>query len=251
MVLIALLTIQMTAVARTETQLAGNLRSAAAAEAAADGGIYQALFHLLAPGDQRWPPEGDYRISVAGADVRVRIDNLAGRINPNVASPELLGALLGAVGLDPERARSLTDAIMDWRTPGGVARQGGAKALEYRAAGRDYGPSELPFRDIDELGAVLGMTPELLDLLRPHLTLAWEKEPIPNFADPVVTTALRTLARGNPALLRELPPIMAVNITATADGPQGSQARRHADAVVNTALPQGAWRILAWDAGGA
>ena len=44
-VLLALLATGITAAGRSQTQLAGNVRRAAAAEAAADGGIYAAAFH--------------------------------------------------------------------------------------------------------------------------------------------------------------------------------------------------------------
>lgn len=56
-VLLALLATRLMAAGRTELQLSANLRGAAEAEAAADGAVQEAMFHLLNPSDA-WRADG-------------------------------------------------------------------------------------------------------------------------------------------------------------------------------------------------
>ncbi len=248
MVLLALIATRMAATGRTGTQLASNMRNEAITQEAANGAIQEAVFHLMAGGDQHWAPSGRHRIAIAGAQVEVRLENLAGRVNPNAASPELMRALLMTLGVDQQRATALADAIADWRMPGRRARPHGAKAAEYRAAGLDYAPPGTPFRSLDELGGVLGMNPDLLALLRPHLTLWWDDDPDPAFADPVVLAALRAVegeetgsGGGQPAA------VLAVGLTAEAAGPGGSRFARYAAVEIAPSARGGnSWRLLDW-----
>src|SRR5690242_12525773 len=94
-VLIAVIVIHLTAAGRTELRISGNLAANAAAQAAADGAIYRAIFNQLDPKpDERWPLDGSpHEIQIGSSEVTLRLDNEAARINPNLASPELLKAL--------------------------------------------------------------------------------------------------------------------------------------------------------------
>ena len=248
MVLLALLATRIAASARAEAQVAANLRSSAAAEAAADAAVNAALYHLLAFGDQRWAPSGRHEVSVGGAGAVVEVQNLAGHVNLNTASPELLRALLDVLGVGSYPAASLAAAILDWRTPSQRLHPGGAKAPQYQAAGRDYGPPGAPFRSLDELGDVLGMTPELLQRLRPHVTAWGEGGPDPAYADATVLAALRELGKGAVVPGGTGSDVLVVAITAAAGGPSGSRFVRRA--VIEIApVPHGKpWRVLAWDA---
>src|SRR6266849_7524545 len=112
-VLIALIVIHLTASGRTELRIAGNLAANAAAQAAADGAIYQAIFNLLDPRqDERWPLDGRmHELQIGDSRVTLRLEDEAARINPNLASPALLTALLGAVTGNPEQAAAIAAAI--------------------------------------------------------------------------------------------------------------------------------------------
>ena len=246
MVLLALLVTRITASGRTEAQVAANLRGSAVAEAAADAAVNATLFHLLALGGERWGLAGHHRLNVSGAEVDVDVENLAGRVNLNTSSPELLRALLDVLGVQPYKAASLAAAILDWRTPSQRPHPGGAKAPQYQAAGRDYGPPGAPFRGLGELGDVLGMTPALLQRLRPHVTAWGEDGPDPAFADPVVLAALRELGNGAVVPGGNGSDVLVVAVTAAATGPASSRFVRHA--VVEIApVPHGKpWRVLAW-----
>ena len=70
-----------------------------------------------------------------------------------------------------------------------------AVAARYAAAGRDYAPSGAPFANVRDLGAVIGMTPELLTRLRPHLTVFTDSDPGATTRDPVVAQALAAVGQ--------------------------------------------------------
>jgi general secretion pathway protein K len=98
LVLIAFIFAQLTASGRTEIRIAGNLVANAQAEAALGGAVFQTVFNLSdASQERRWPLDGTAReLAIGDSRVTVRIEDEAARINPNLASPALLEALLRA-----------------------------------------------------------------------------------------------------------------------------------------------------------
>jgi general secretion pathway protein K len=192
---LALLGTQIVAAGRSDTQLADNLRRQAVLEAAANGAIANVTFRMQAATDPTLRPDGtEHAVQIGQTPVLVRIENESDRINLNTASSGLLRALVIAVGGTPSQANQLSAAILDWRTLGTVARQGGAKLPDYRAAGRAYGPPEGPFQSVDELADVLGMTPDLFARLESHLTVLTDGDPDMSTRDVVVARALADAA---------------------------------------------------------
>jgi general secretion pathway protein K len=181
LVLLTLITSGLTASGRGEVKLAGNLRDAAVAEAAADGAVQETIFHLVAG---QWAPgPGLHEVRVGNAVVIVRVEDELGLINPNSAPLPLLAALLRDVGADARTARILADAIVQFHDAGG------ADPSAYIAAGLPYGPAMRNFRTVSELRLVAGMTPALYARLAPHLSVVKLATTIPDGADPVVATA--------------------------------------------------------------
>jgi general secretion pathway protein K len=250
LVLIAFVVAQLTSSGRTEIRIAGNLVADAVAEAADDGAIFAALFNLANPDPaQRWPLDGTvHQLTIGNSRVMVRLEDEAGRINPNSASPALLEALLRVTGSDPETARRLAGAIGEWVGSAPVARPQNAVLADYSAAGLDYGPPSAPIETLDELGRVIGMTPVVLAAIRPHLTLFGPPEPNPASADPVVAAAL---AEVMPATQAANPPnqpppdLLTVRIKASAAGPGSARVSKTAIARVGAMLP-GGYSVLAW-----
>jgi general secretion pathway protein K len=183
--------------ARLNAQRVRNLLDGAAAEAAAEAALHQAIFALLDTSERRWRPDGRVHLLVHGENrVELRIEDENGKVNPNLASPELLQALLLQLGVDRRGAAALAAAIIDWRSPAHGPGALRAKAQPYAAAGRDITPPGTPFETLDELAEVLGMTPALLARLRPHLTLFTTSDPDVSTGDPVVAAALGGKAPG-------------------------------------------------------
>lgn len=188
-VLLALMLSALLANGRSAIIVAGNMRDAAAARAATDGAINEALFHALAGGAQHWAPDAGWHQLPGGVDVR--IVSLGGLVNPNIASTDLLAGLLQASGTDAKQARRVAEAIIEWRSPPVSAAAAAARVQAYRQAGLAYAPSGAPFADVAELGDVLGMTPGLLARMLPVLSLQQRDDPDPTLAGPLVRRALR------------------------------------------------------------
>ncbi len=249
LVLISLLLTQVTAAGSGEARLASNLRQAAALQEIADGGVHDALFRLIdSTAATHWTADGSTRrLLVQGVPVDLRLSDLGGRINPNIAPADLLAALMRAVGAEQRDAETISLAILDWRSPGQRSRLSeGSKSAPYAAAGRSLGPPGRKFQSLDDLGLVLGMTPPLLALLRPHMTLYTTSDPQVALADPVVRRAFTLVADAADASSNELPDAQVVAIDATSSA-AGATARRHAVAVVSAGGTGRPWHIVAWD----
>jgi general secretion pathway protein K len=240
--ILALLIATVLADARGEAKLAATLRGQAVARAAADGVIAGTILDLLRTGATA---SGLRRFG--SARVAVGLTDFSGRMNPNLASAVMLGALLVQLGVPPNNAENLGAAIVDWRTPGLSASPHGAKAPEYRAAGMTYGPPGRPFENLDELAYVLGMTPALLAALKPHLTLWSTTDPDPAFADALVLAALR--AAGVPPMAGESNEARVIAITAIASLPDAPRVTRRAVIRFGYSPDGRGWRVLAWDDG--
>jgi general secretion pathway protein K len=254
LVLIAFIFAQLTASGRTEIRIAGNLVATAQAEAALDGAVFQTIFNLSdASPERRWPLDGTAReLAIGDSREMVRIEDEAARINPNLASPALLEALLRAAGSDRDSAQRLVAAIREWIGAPMADRPKDAVGADYRAAGLDYEPPGAPLETIDELGRVLGMTPTVLAAIRPHLSLFAPAQPDAAHADPVVTAILAAVAPGNaiPASRRnpQASDVLTARITADAYGPGNARVRHVAVVRVGEMLP-GGYAILGWDNG--
>ncbi len=250
--LLALLGAHITATARQAASLSLLLQGAAAAEALADGLVDEAIFRLLDPSPRGWTADGVPRtVRLGGGIGEVVVLDHAGRVNPSLATPELLTALLRHDGMEEQRAVRLAGAIMDWRTIGESPSPGGAKLAQYRAAGLPYGPPHEAFRSPEELGLVLGMTPDVLARLQPHVSV-WTRGQI-NLAraDPVVVQAVQETSGMTSRQLQQAPagevaPLVA-EIIARVTLREAQAVRR----VVVRVDPAGAdtpqpWHILAW-----
>jgi len=151
--------------------------------------------------DEPWAQPVDY-LPVDEGVLRGRLIDLQGRFNiNNLASADAeayarynghfqrLFVLLGA-GAEFE-ATAIASVIRDWidadQEPTGFD---GAEETEYLGFSPPYRTPDRPMVDIGELMAVKGMTRELFELLRPHLT-----------ALPVVGSAINVNTATEPVLL--------------------------------------------------
>jgi general secretion pathway protein K len=188
--------------ARSETAIARNVRLSASAEALADAGVATAVFNQTDPIlANRWRLDGAaHEVALLGGRASIRLLDESEKINPNHASDMLLAALFQAMGVDGNSASRLGAAIADWVGPENQPHPLGAKKEQYAAAGRSYGPPNAPIETLDELELVLGMTSELLALVRPYLSIYAEAdEPDPRKASSIVRRALFLAARKSDA----------------------------------------------------
>jgi general secretion pathway protein K len=192
---LALLGIRIVSAGRLDTRLADNLKQEAVLASAADGAVAEVMFNMVAARDPTYRADGVvHTLRLGQTAVLVRIEGESDRINLNTASGALLRALVIQVGGSPPVADRIAAAILDWRTSGANPRPGGAKAADYRAAGRGYGPPGSPFLHVEELADVLGMTPDLFARMAPHVTVLTDGDPDMSTRDPVVAAALTDAA---------------------------------------------------------
>ena len=247
--LLAFLVALFTAAARTEARIAFNLRTAMGPEWNADGAVYTAAFHLLDRSDKHWAVDGTvHKLAVPGGTVAVRVTDEANKINLDTASVDLLRALLLGVGADADTASALAGAIADWREATGRDASA-AKADQYRSAGLDYTPPEKPFRSVDELAQVLGMTPGLLAKLRPHLTIYSTYGPGRSSTDPVALDAIMLLRKQGGILPfeRDVSGEQVVQVVATASSADGTSFTRRAILRVDPSAKDRPCAILVWE----
>lgn len=246
-VLLALIATGITAAGRTDIHLASNLRAAARAEAAADGAIEEAAFHLLDPVTP-WHADGqDRQLDVSGVWVTVSIVNEAGKANLNTASPELLSAILAGCGASAQQAAALAQAIVDWRFPGRATPGAlSARLVAYRIAGLNYSPPGEPFERLEELGLVAGMTPDLLARLTPLLSIYNDSDVDPREADTIVRQAVSRIF--GPVVQSDAPHAApaTVTITATAATAEGARFIRHATVRIGRSDREKLFSVLAW-----
>ena len=225
------LTGQLIYFARAEMRAAAATRDIAVAGTAAEGAIRVAVFRVLstsaARGAGAWRGD-EFTLASPGASVVVRVSDLAGRINPNLASPGLLLSLLGRLGADADTARAMTALIVTGR-----------------GSNTGNGPMT-PFQDMEDLARRSGIPAPLMAILSPHLTTWRRGPPDPRTAGAAVSAALALT--GEDELAGALQPdervLLIEAVATTITGRAG--VRR---AVVRLGLEEdgASWRFLAWD----
>ncbi|MCE2574235.1 type II secretion system protein GspK [Komagataeibacter sp. FNDCR2] len=234
---------------RRQVRMAAVERLHAQLQAQADGGIWEAAFHLLDTSRAHWRADGRiHRVRQGRVTVEYRIVSEAGKVNPNLASPDLLAALLRAVGTQARMAQEIAANIRAWRFPlqQGSAPSTGSTAA-YAAAGLGYGPPGAPFQTNGEIALVLGMTPVLAQQILPFLSVYWDADPVPSLAGPVVRQAL-AMAGGTLTPDDEARSQTIVGIDVVVSDISGTRALRHA--VITTRQGEGygsSMRILQWN----
>lgn len=171
--LLAIMAASFVSASRTEARFARNQQENAKAEALADAGVQRAALGLLEIDPQRaWRPDGRvYRFALGEGDIQVSIRDEDGKIDLNEASIELLAGLFAALDLDPETAQTMAERIGDFRDPNSDPEPLGAEDPAYLAAGLQDGAADRPLVSDAELVRLLGMTPELYERVRPHVTV--------------------------------------------------------------------------------
>jgi general secretion pathway protein K len=252
--ILALLGTRLTATAVTQLRVAADARNQAQAEAAADGAIRQAMFVLLG-GGEIGTAAAPMRVRIGGAVVDVVAVDQAGKINPNSVSPTVLRGLLAALGVDPPLAARLAGEIADWRNRSVDSSLGGKKIDAYRDRGLPYRSGDHRFLSVDEIGLVADMTPEILDRLRPWLSVYQEGDVKASGGASPVAAAIGDARMLNPAAGQPLAAsrnvILRVTATAVLRGParfvRSAVLRMRASPGPQPARVADLIQVLAWE----
>jgi general secretion pathway protein K len=169
------------------------------AQELAMAGVELAVYRLTENPDER-PAQGKFGFRLGNADVVVNFRSESGRIDLNFAPKQVLAGLFTVLGSEPEAAEDFADRIIAWRTP--APKTADSETFLYGTAGKSYGPRHGPFQHVNELGLVLGLTPDVLDRALPYLTV-YSGQPEVNVlnAAPEVLAALPGLAPGRIEIL--------------------------------------------------
>lgn len=175
--LLAVVAIGLQKTIAVDVRFTSNIAQRLRAETVADGLTRLVVHHLVInpPGDGR---SGLLRLNglpltcrIGDALASITVINTDGQINLNLAPLGLLTRALGGIGLSDSEALRLAQDIVDFRTLGDQSINGGSKLANYVQAGLRHGPKGEPFQSVGELEQVIGMTPALLERLRPLVTV--------------------------------------------------------------------------------
>jgi len=153
---------------------------------------YDALTELWAQGLDDYPVDEGL--------VSLRIQDLGGRLdlnrlvdtqgNPDAFFSDRFVRLFA--NLDAANPEELTDALIDWLDPDDQARALGAESDYYRGLADPYACKNGPLDTLDELVQVKGFDRELVEKLRPHVTLYGSDKVNVNTATAEVLASLGT-----------------------------------------------------------
>ena len=146
--------------------------------------------------------------AVDSQPVYVKATDLGTKLNVNDLSEDELKTFFGFVLNDYVTADGLAQCIMDWTDVDDIARLHGAEKDDYIKAGMLALPANGPFRDIEDLQFVKGMTPEIYAKVSPYLTTLGEGlvnlntapapvlKVLPGMTDQILSTILSLRSQG-------------------------------------------------------
>ncbi|GAA5159817.1 type II secretion system minor pseudopilin GspK [Viridibacterium curvum] len=114
--------------------------------------------------------EGDVSGEIEDQSGRFNINSLTDNGVADTATQAIFQRLLETLRWQPRDAQMLVDAITDWIDTDSNPASNGAERDWYTNAKQKVMPPNAPIISIKELLAVRGMTNELLEQLRPHIT---------------------------------------------------------------------------------
>jgi general secretion pathway protein K len=220
LVILSIVALELGLRAREHRLLAANVGEGARAQAAARAGVEHARSRLetrLAD-VHAWsgsggrlvdPWEAPQRLfpdTVFAGDARysVMLRDAAAALHLNLADEAALRRLFAALRMDAGEADRLAQAIADWRDPDDHPRPRGAERADYLRAGAAVLPPNRPFRSLDELRHVRGISPEWHGQLAPYLTVTGMGQVNLNAAPRPVLLALPGMSEEAVAVLERL-----------------------------------------------
>jgi general secretion pathway protein K len=173
LMMLSLLVVSFAQQTRLERQRVVNVIADAKASAELQAGLSLAVAALLKPtAEPGWIHDGTFHdLKFDDRKLAVSIQDANGCMDLNRADVTQLQALLQAIGVELDAARSLAAAIVDWRDLDSFMTQHGAEASAYIDSGSAHRPGNRPFLSVAELAGVLGMTPAIADTLVPLVTV--------------------------------------------------------------------------------
>jgi general secretion pathway protein K len=236
--------------------LARNIAENAKAEALADAGIHRAVLGLLDPDPATaWRADGRvYRMALDGGEIKIQIQDEAGKVDLGHAPEGTLISLLEAVGVASETARNVAESILDYADQDSDRRPTGAEDSDYAAAGQTQGAKNAPFEHKEELLHVMGMTRQIYQAVAPYITVYSDRGDVDLLTAPETVLEaipnLTTRQREEIKAARARPPKAAPHIDAATirvEAMTNAGGRFIREAVVRRASrPDNPFTVLEW-----
>ena len=195
--LLAVIVTSMVMISRPAVGLARLGFDELAAEAVVEGGLQTAGF-LLFQAQRDFTEVDGMTISIGNGSARLSVADEGGRIDLNTSDPELLAGLYTAVGGTTLRPEAFAARIADWRDQDEELSEGGAEGDTYRQNGLGELPPNAPFRSVDDLRRLYGLSAEDFARVAPFLTVYNSAGGVdPLSAAPTVLRAVPGLSRAD------------------------------------------------------
>jgi len=138
----------------------------------AESGISIAKYNIGKRQNRWFPRQSAYSAKLGDKEalVDVYVSSPLGKLDINYASPALLSQLFQGLGYEREKSVQMADRIADWRDPDDLTRLNGAEVIDYTLT-KLSPPSNEPFRDVQDIRLVLGISPADANCLSPFLTV--------------------------------------------------------------------------------
>ena len=104
---------------------------------------------------------------ISDAQARFNLNNLVRNNGPSAPDIGTFQHLLQSLALEP----NLTDAVIDWIDPDSNPTPNGAEDIDYLQLKIPYRAANQPMQSVDELRLVRGFTPDIVEKLRPWITV--------------------------------------------------------------------------------
>ncbi len=142
------------------------------------------------------PSNSPYSVRIGDRDCAVLISDESGKINVNKITDDMRSSfvrVLTAYKIKELVAETITDSILDWLDEDDFHHISGAEKDFYVTLSDPYEPKNGPFESLEELTLVKGVTPEIFDLIRDHLTIYGSGKVNVNFASKEVLLYVPTI----------------------------------------------------------
>ena len=142
------------------------------------------------------PSSGPHSVQIGDRNCDVFISDESGKINVNKITDETRDnfiKFLIAYKLEEHTAEIITDSILDWLDEDDLHHVNGAEKDYYLTLPEPYEPKNGPFESLEEMTLVKGITPQIFELLRDHLTIYGSGKINVNFASKEVLLYVPTI----------------------------------------------------------
>ena len=103
--------------------------------------------------------------------VTLTVTTDAGKVDLNASGKDLLAGAYIAAGLTALSPQAFAGRVIDWRDSDDKNSENGAEAAAYVEARLDHGPRNGPFRTVNDLRWVMGLSGADIEALRPFVTV--------------------------------------------------------------------------------